>query len=95
MIFADRVRASALRRASAPEAETPGEIHCLEVEDGEVAEGPILVNASSLKIGRTVPADIVLSDKSISREHCVVGLANDELLVTDESNLWDDDTQTL
>ena len=85
VIFADRARANSLRPAPAlePEAETTGEIHCLEVEGGEVAEGPILVNASSLKIGRTVPADIVLSDKSISREHCVVGLANDELLVTD------------
>jgi pSer/pThr/pTyr-binding forkhead associated (FHA) protein len=25
----------------------------------------------------------VLSHKSISREHCIIGLANDELLVTD------------
>lgn len=85
VIFADRARANSLRRAPAsePEAEAAGDIHCLEVEGDEVAEGPILVNASSLKIGRTVPADIVLADKSISREHCVIGLANDELLVTD------------
>jgi len=85
VIFADRAPASSARRAPAPasEAEMAGEIHCLEPEEGEVAEGPILVAASSLKIGRTVPADIVLSDKSVSREHCVVGLANDELLVTD------------
>ena len=32
---------------------------------------------------RTAPADIVISDKSVSREHCIIGLANDELLVTD------------
>ena len=85
VIFADRARANSLRRApvSEPEAEAAGDIHCLEVEGDEVAQGPILVNASSLKIGRTVPADIVLADKSISREHCVIGLANDELLVTD------------
>jgi pSer/pThr/pTyr-binding forkhead associated (FHA) protein len=60
-----------------------GEVHCLEVQEGDVAEGPILVAGSSLKVGRTVPADIVLSDKSVSREHCVIGIANDELLVTD------------
>jgi hypothetical protein len=85
VIFADRAPANSIRRASAPEpeAEAAGEVHCLELEEGEAAEGPILVAASSLKIGRTAPADIVLSDKSISREHCVIGLANDELLVTD------------
>jgi pSer/pThr/pTyr-binding forkhead associated (FHA) protein len=36
-----------------------------------------------VKIGRTAPADVVLPDRSVSREHCVIGLANDELLVTD------------
>ena len=36
-----------------------------------------------MKIGRTAPADIVLPHKSVSREHCLIGLANDELLVTD------------
>jgi pSer/pThr/pTyr-binding forkhead associated (FHA) protein len=36
-----------------------------------------------LKIGRVPPADIVLSDPSVSRDHCIVGLANDELLVSD------------
>lgn len=29
------------------------------------------------------PADIVIAHGSISREHCIVGMANDELLVTD------------
>ena len=41
------------------------------------------MESSGLKIGRSAPADIVLPDKSISREHCIVGLANDELIVTD------------
>jgi len=42
-----------------------------------------VIESSGLKIGRSAPADIVISDKSVSRAHCIVGLANDELLVTD------------
>lgn len=60
-----------------------GEVHCLEVEDPDLAEEPIIVDPSGAKIGRTPPADIVLAHKSVSREHCLIGLANDELLVTD------------
>ncbi|WP_155264893.1 TIR domain-containing protein [Sphingomonas segetis] len=59
------------------------EIHCLEIEDAELPEELIVVEASGVKIGRAAPADIVLAHRSISREHCIVGLANDELLVTD------------
>ena len=64
-------------------AAAPTEIHCLEVEGDETVESPIVINSSGMKIGRTAPADIVISHKSVSREHCIVGLANDELLVTD------------
>ncbi|HEX8936660.1 MAG TPA: TIR domain-containing protein [Sphingomicrobium sp.] len=84
VIFADRVRAKSALRPEAPAAvvEYPREVHCLEVEEGNFADGPILIE-SSVKVGRTAPADIVISDKSVSREHCIIGLANDELLVTD------------
>jgi hypothetical protein len=61
----------------------PSEVHCLEVEGDEAIESPIVINSSGMRIGRTAPADIVISHKSVSREHCIVGLANDELLVTD------------
>ena len=66
-------------------AESPGptEVHCLEIEDGDVAGEPVVVDSSGLKIGRSAPADIVVPHKSVSREHCLIGLANDELLVTD------------
>ena len=68
----------------APVEEPPaGEVHCLEVEEGDFPEHIIIVQSSGAKIGRTAPADIVLAHKSISREHCIIGLANDELLVTD------------
>lgn len=59
------------------------EFHCLEIEPGELIGDPVLVTSSSMKIGRTAPADIILAHKSVSREHCMVGLANDELIVTD------------
>ncbi|HET7316750.1 MAG TPA: TIR domain-containing protein [Sphingomicrobium sp.] len=80
----------------APRSETPpqppqpvpvpdpvdSEVHCLEHE-GVDFEGTIVVDSSGVKMGRTAPADVVLSHKSISREHCMIGLANDELIVTD------------
>ena len=68
------------------EAEPLTEVHCLEVEDGDLAKDLFVINPSGAKIGRTTPADIVLSHKSISREHCIIGIANDELLVTDLSS---------
>ena len=84
IISTDRFRREQpAQRQPAAEAPLPSEVHCLEVEEGELPEQLIVIDSSSLKIGRTAPADIVLSHRSISREHCVVGLANDELLVTD------------
>ena len=74
-----------LRRAPAPQPmETPlqSDVHCLELEDSKSGE-LIVVGSSGVKIGRSAPADVVLSDRSVSREHCIVGLANDELIVTD------------
>lgn len=61
----------------------PTELHCLEIEPGELIGDPVVVASSSMKFGRSAPADVVLPHKSVSREHCVVGLANDELFVTD------------
>ena len=75
-----------LRRTAAPppvvEEPVPQiDMHCLEFENSK-APG-IVIDKSGVKIGRTSPADIVLSDRSVSREHCIIGLANDELIVTD------------
>ncbi|HEX3422686.1 MAG TPA: TIR domain-containing protein [Sphingomicrobium sp.] len=61
----------------------PNEVHCLEIEQGDLPEELIVIDSSNLKFGRTPPADIVISHRSVSREHCIVGLANDELLVSD------------
>jgi hypothetical protein len=64
-------------------ADSDLEVHCLEMEGGELGEELFVVDSSGLKIGRSAPANIVLAHRSVSREHCIVGLANDELLVTD------------
>ena len=65
------------------EAEASAEVHCLELQDDELGEELFVIDSSGVKIGRVAPADIILSHKSVSREHCSVGIANDELLVTD------------
>ena len=61
----------------------PTEVHCLAAEGGELPDEPIVVDNSGMKLGRTAPADIIVPHKSVSREHCLLGLANDELFVTD------------
>ena len=81
-----RSEAVGVRSKPAAEAEPLAEVHCLEVEDAELAKDIFVVDSSGVKIGRTAPANIVLSHKSVSREHCIIGLANDELLVTDLSS---------
>jgi hypothetical protein len=92
VIFADRARAVPPLRQTEPapapaatlvDADAHSEVHCLEIVDAEFAREPIVIDTSGLKIGRSAPADIVISHKSVSRAHCIVGLANDELLVTD------------
>ena len=69
--------------ATAVAASATDEFHCLEILDPDLALYRFVVSPMGLKIGRVPPADIVLSDPSVSREHCIVGLANDELLVSD------------
>jgi len=82
-VLASTPRREPARRSSAEDAGSSNEVHCLEIETEGLSDEPILVDASGVKIGRSAPADVVLADKSVSREHCIVGLANDELLVTD------------
>jgi hypothetical protein len=72
-----------LRPQQIAEEEPSAEVHCLEMENAVGEEELFVIDSTSMKIGRSPPADIVISDKSMSREHCIVGLANDELLVTD------------
>jgi hypothetical protein len=69
--------------AAAEQQPLSGELHCLEIEDEQLPDDLIVIEGSGVKIGRSAPAEVVVSHGSISREHCIVGIANDELLVTD------------
>ena len=72
-----------------PAIEAPDEneeAQALKVSDGLDSEEVFVVGPAGLKIGRTAPADAVIAHPSVSRQHCVIGLANDELLVTDLSS---------
>ena len=65
-------------------SEVPEEdVHVLRITDGIDDEQLFIVEHQGLKIGRTAPADAVIAHPSVSRQHCVVGIANDELLVSD------------
>jgi len=68
---------------SAAEEDAQDEFHCLKVSSEDQGEEMFVLGSTSLKIGRSAPADIVIRHPSISREHCLIGLANDEMLVTD------------
>jgi hypothetical protein len=68
------------------EPDESAEVHALRLSDGMDGEKVFIVGAAGLKIGRTPPADAVISHPSVSRQHCMIGLANDELLVTDLSS---------
>lgn len=62
----------------------PGDrLHCLELIDCFDTDRRHVVGPLGVKIGRTPPADIVLLDSEVSRSHCFVAIANNELMVSD------------
>ena len=60
--------------------------HCLEIDGPDRLEQRFVVSPQGLKIGRSAPADIVLSDRQVSRTHCKVELDGDGLRITDLSS---------
>lgn len=58
-------------------------IHCLRRLHAPDSEPLHLVSTSGLKIGRKAPADVIVYEPGVSREHCMVELAADKLRVTD------------
>jgi hypothetical protein len=76
-------KTAAVPEPSLIEDDGADEFHCLRITDGVDSEELFIVRAAGLKIGRTAPADAVIAHPSVSRAHCMVGLANDELLVSD------------
>jgi hypothetical protein len=59
------------------------EFHVLELTVGEKVEKRFIINPLGVKIGRTAPADIIIADPRVSRLHCKVELAGDQLRVSD------------
>ena len=59
------------------------QLHCLELTIGDRLEKRYIVTDTGLKIGRSAPADIILADSRVSRSHCQIDLADDELRVLD------------
>ena len=59
------------------------QLHCLELTIGDRLEKRYVVTDTGLKIGRAAPADIILADSRVSRSHCQIDLAEDELRVLD------------
>lgn len=59
------------------------EIHCLELNIGDQLEKRYIIDGAGLKIGRAAPADVILSDARVSRTHCLVELADEEVQVSD------------
>lgn len=58
-------------------------LHCLELTIGDRLEKRFIVSAPGLKIGRSPPADVILADSRVSRAHCMVELADNQLQVSD------------
>ena len=64
--------------------ESEGEqVHCLRRIHAIDPDVFHIVGPGGLKIGRTRPADVIVAEPSVSREHCVVELAADKLRVLD------------
>ena len=59
------------------------EVHCLRRVHALDSDAYHVIGPAGMKIGRTRPADIVVAEPSVSREHCVVELAANKLRVMD------------
>ena len=57
--------------------------HCLQRLDDALPETRFVVTPAGLTLGRSPPADIIVSGSAVSRTHCMVELASDKLRVTD------------
>ena len=58
-------------------------VHCLLRVDDDENETSFIVGPGGLRIGRSAPADVVVTGIGVSRSHCEVDLAGGKLRVTD------------
>src|ERR1700760_5010581 len=57
--------------------------HCLELIEGFDFGHRFVVNTAGVTVGRSAPADMVLTDSEVSRVHCRLHLEGEVLMVTD------------
>lgn len=80
---AEQAQEEFFKRSDEYRDEEGEEVHCLRRVHADESEPYYVVKPSGLKIGRTAPADIVVSEPSVSREHCVVEMSAGKLRVMD------------
>src|SRR6188768_1099807 len=72
-----------LRTGLAGPASPDERAHYLAVIAGPHAGMRIELGAKAIVLGRTAPADVVLDDQQVSRNHCRVAVVMDEVFVND------------
>lgn len=80
---AEQAQAEFFRQAEEYRENESAHVHCLRPVQALDPDAYHAVGPAGLKIGRTKPADIIVPELSVSREHCVVELAADKLRVLD------------
>ena len=80
----DDVTRTVIARPGAPAAAADDDrAHYLVIIDGIEQGRRVEVAGKNIVLGRTDPADVVVQDAQVSRNHCRVGLVMGELFVTD------------
>ena len=79
----EREQAEFYRRSDEFRSSEGEQVHCLLRLDGEDQETRFEVTPEGLRFGRSAPADVIVSGLGVSRQHCLVELAADQLRVTD------------
>jgi hypothetical protein len=79
----EKEQAEFYRRSDEFRSGERGQVHCLLRLDGEDQETRFVVSPEGLRFGRSAPADVIVSGVGVSRQHCLVELAAEQLRVTD------------
>jgi serine phosphatase RsbU (regulator of sigma subunit) len=58
-------------------------LHCLEFTDGIEIGRRHVIGPTGVRIGRTPPSDVILTDSQVSRSHCTVIPRDGQLIVND------------
>jgi hypothetical protein len=71
------------KRADEYRVQEGDKVHCLERLAGGNVESSFVVTPAGLSIGRSDPSDIIVGGIGVSRAHCLVELAAEQLRVSD------------